>query len=345
MSRQNLTELNLRCIETIARFRVMTTEQLHRAVFLDRERTASENSVANVMRRLHEKSFVSRDWLTLLSAERGVYDKPRAVWFVAPPNFSAIRAELARTERAHRFEELRPIARQASDTKAFAMNTLRHEIAITEFYLALERAGRAGPARVPFWLRTSPRHPEVSTTVRARKSFDRGREQGRSVEVDLPLNPDGVHAIQNDRGTAFFFLEIDMNTETALDKLSDKFLAYYVYFDRDRFGQELAPMFCERHQLAVTDPTRARFRVLFVTPNEKRRNDLLLKSRVLPTSNVFQFTTLPELAKDPFGPVWLSKKDFEPYLEPYNRRSQTDAPALLREWGHGILNSLPGHAL
>lgn len=345
MSRQILTELNLRSIETIARFRVMTTEQLHRAVFLDRARTASENSVANVMRRLHEKGFVARDWLTLLSVERGVYDKPRAVWFVIPPNFAAIRTELARTERAHRFEELRPLARQASDTKAFAMNTLRHEIAITEFYLALERGASGGTKQVPFWLRTSPRHPEISTTVRARKTFARGREAGRSIEVDLPLNPDGLHAVQNDRGTAFFFLEIDMNTETGIDKLSDKFLAYYVYFDRDRFGQELAPMLCERHKIAISDPSRARFRVLFVTPNTKRRNDLLLKSRVLPTSNVFQFATLTDFAKDPFGPVWVSKKDFEPYLGEYNRRTQTDPPALLREWGHGILDQLDKHAL
>ncbi len=344
MSRQNLTELNLRCIETIARFRVMTTEQLHRAVFLKRERSATENSVANVMRRLHERGFVARDWLTLLSPERGVYDKPRAVWFVAPPNFAAIRAELARTERAHRFEELRPLARQASDTKAFAMNTLRHEIAITEFYLALERA-EAGAGQVPFWLRTSPRHPEVSTTVRARKKITSGRQEGRSLEVDLPLNPDGLHAIRNDRGTAFFFLEIDMNTETGLEKLSDKFLAYYVYFDRDRFGRELAPMLCERHKIGVSDPSRARFRVLFVTTNAKRRNDLLLKSRVLPTSNVFQFATLSEVAQDPFGAVWLSKKDFEPYLDEYNRRTHTDPPALLREWGHGILDQLEKHAL
>ena len=323
----------------------MTTEQLHRMVFADRERSATENSVANVMRRLHEKNFVSRDWLALLSPERGVYDKPRAVWFVTPPNFAAIRAELARTERADRYEELRALARQASDTKAFAINTLRHELAITEFYVSLERAGRVGAARVPFWLRTSPRHPEISTTVRAKKTFTKGGAAGKSIDVDLPLNPDGLHAVQTDRGTAFFFLEIDMNTETGLEKLANKFLAYYVYFDRDLFGKTLAPMLCERHRLTVSDPSRVRFRVLFVTPNAKRRNDLLLRSRILPTANVFQFTTLTELAKDPFGPVWLSKKDFEPHLDEYNRRTHTDPHASLRAWGHGILDRLPKHSL
>lgn len=136
-----------------------------------------------------------------------------------------------------------------------------------------------------------------------------------------------------------------MNTETAAEKLTNKFLAYYAYFQEKGFGPDIAVPFARKHRLPVPQPEIAPFRVLFVAPTAKRRNDLLLKSRVLPTSTLFHFTTMEDALAYPFGPAWLSKDSFKSHLAEYDARTHTDNPALLRAWAHEVLNGLPKHAL
>jgi hypothetical protein len=341
--RQKLTPLNLTIIEALLRYRLMTTTQIHRAVFQPREQPATEASVSNVMRRLHSHGFVGRDWLALKPTERSMLGRPSAIWFLKKDHLENVRAELEKTRRADLFEDLAPFGQVLKDGAPLADNTLRHELAITDFYSALNRhAGKAG-RDIPLWLRTSPRHPDISRTVQLTKT---DKKTGKQTSLRLPLNPDGFHVVRHpDKRCAFFLLEMDMNTETNVEKITNKFLAYYKYFEQDTFGQDIAAPFTQRYRLPITRPEAARFCVLFVTPNAKRRNDLLLKSRVLPTSNLFQFATLEDFAADPFGRPWLSKESFKDYLDEYNARTHAENPTLLRVWAHGILDALPRHAL
>lgn len=341
--KQKLTALNLDIIKQLLRYRLMTTAQIHRIVFQPRDKQAAETSVSNVMRRLHSHSFVSRDWVAVKSTERSMLGRPSAVWHLKPENLKHLRVELEASGRADLYEELAPFGKALKDGAALAENTLRHELAITDFYSALEMAAPGSQRQLPLWLRTSPRHADISRDVTLTKT---DKKTGRQNTHRLPLNPDGLHVVHHpDKGCAFFFLEMDMNSETNSEKITNKFLAYYAYFEHNTFGKDIAQPFAERYRLPVTHPEAARFCVLFVVPNAKRRNDLLLKSRVLATSNLFQFAVLDDVMADPFGAVWLSKASFKDHLDDYNRRTHAESPVLLRNWAHGILDGLPKHTL
>lgn len=335
-----LTPLNLDILATIARYRLMTAEQIRRVLAAKREKLASAENFANILRRMHSRGFVGRDWLALRPPERTMLARPSAVWFLLPPHFRAIRDELERLERVELYEDLRDYAKAAKDSAPLAENTLRHELAITDFYSALDLGQGENPLAV--WVRTSPRHPDTSRDVHFTQT---DKKTGKKTERRLPLNPDGFHITHTSgKGYAFFFLEMDMSTE-APEKLANKFLAYYAYHQQARFGTDLAAPMAQRYGLPIATAERAPFRVLFVTPNAKRRNDLLLKSRVLPMSNLFQFATLADVMADPYGPVWASKETFTPHLDEYNTRTHTDSTVFLRKWAHDLLDGLPLHRL
>lgn len=341
--KQKLTALNLDIIKALLLYRLMTTSQIHRVVFQPRDKQAAETSVSNVMRRLHSHNFVSRDWVAVKPSERSMLGRPSAVWHLKPDNLKQLRTELETSGRADLYEELAPFGKSLKDGAALAENTLRHELAITDFYSALNLSASGSNRQLPLWLRTSPRHADISRDVTLTKI---DKKSGKHSTHRYPLNPDGFHVIQHpEKGCAFFFLEMDMNSETNSEKITNKFLAYYGYFEHNTFGKDIATPFTDRYRLPVTQPEAARFCVLFVVPNAKRRNDLLLKSRVLATSNLFQFAVLDELMADPFGAVWLSKASFKNHLDEYNRRTYGESPVLLRDWAHGILSSLPKHAI
>jgi hypothetical protein len=137
---------------------------------------------------------------------------------------------------------------------------------------------------------------------------------------------------------------MDMSTE-APEKLTNKFLAYFAYHQQGTFGADIAAPLTRRAALPLQHPEAAPFRVLFVTPTDRRRNDLLLKSRVLPLSNLFQFATMNDVKRDPYGEIWLSKETFAPALDEYNEKTHTMSASTLRTWAHTLLDALPKHAL
>jgi hypothetical protein len=344
-----LTEHNLEILTTILKYRLMSTEQVYRAAYAQRTDQdgrpipATVRAVANTLKRLHLNGFVGRDWADPKRHTRETPARPSAIWFLEKKHFEKLCENLAENSRADLCEDLAAFAHVIRDGSALAANTLRHELAITEFYMALDQAAPTAGRHIPLWLRTSPRHPDISRTVTATKT---DKKTQRESKLTLPLNPDGFHVVHRpDKGCAFFLLEMDMNTETNAEKITRKFLAYYAYYEQNTFGQEIAAPFAQKYRLPITRPEAAPFRVLFVAPNTRRRNDLLLKSRVLPTSNLFHFATLDDVLADPFGPAWLCKESFKDHLDEFNARTHTDNPALLRSWAHAILNGLPKRSL
>jgi hypothetical protein len=346
-----LTEHNLEILTTILKYRLMSTDQVYRAVQARRKDPdgqpipANVRAAANTLKRLHLNGFLGRDWVDPKKHTREKPVRPSAIWFLEKAHFEKVCENLAENFRADRFEDLATSAHVIRDGSTLAANTLRHELAITEFYMALDMATPTSGGHISLWLRTSPRHPDISRAVTTTKT---DKKTGRESQLILPLNPDGFHVLHDpakERPYEFFFLEMDMNTETNAEKITRKFLAYYAYFKQDTFGQDIAVPFARKYRLPVIHPEAAPFRVLFVAPNTRRRNDLLLKSRVLPTSNLFHFATLDEVLADPFGPAWLCKDSFKDYLDEFNARTHTDNPALLRAWAHVTLDAIPKHAL
>lgn len=340
------TPLHYAIISHLLRYRLMTTAQLYRTVFCERDNPGTENNVANIMKSLHGKGFVSRDWLAVKPTERHMLARPSAIWYLKPENLKAVRAELEKKGKADLYESLRHYAPSLKDNSALAENTLRHELAITDFYSALERSisQKHQTLSLPLWLRTSPRHPEITRTVECE---EKNQKNGTAKTIILPFNPDGFHMLHYpDKGHAFFFLEMDMNTETSHKKLHQKFLVYYHYSRQNRFAAEIAVPFGERYRLPLTRTDTIPFRVLVVAQHDKRRNDLLLKSiSSQPLTSLFHFATLDDVIQNPFGEIWLSKKDFQNHLPEYQERAQKETLPLVREWAHSILSELPKHAL
>jgi hypothetical protein len=347
-----LTPARFAMLRTILTYRLMTTEQVCRSVTAARLDLADANvrSVAKTLKRLHLDGFVGRDWVDPKKHVRDTPGRPAAVWFLDKKHFETLCGHLAETGRADLCEDVTS-AHVLREGAMLAANTLRHELAITDFYLALNQAASNASVDVPLWLRTSPKHPDITRTVRFTKTRTKTDPKTRQtvkteIPATLPLNPDGFHVLRPaGQECAFFLLEMDMNTETAHEKLTNKFLAYYAYYQEKGFGPDIAAPFVRKYRLPVPRPETVPFRVLFVAPTAKRRNDLLLKSRVLPTSNLFQFAVLADVLADPFGPVWLSKEAFKDHLDEYNARTHTDNPAVLRTWAHGILDTLPKRTL
>lgn len=340
-----LSPHHIALLSAVLRYRLMTTEQVSRLVPAPRSEGASNvRSVANTLKRLHLDGFLGRDYVDPKKHQRETPARPSAIWFLEKKHFGKLCEHLAESSRADLAEDF-ATAHVFRDGATLAANTLRHELAITDFYMALDQAAAKAGTTAPLWLRTSPKHPDVSRSVSFTKT---DKKTQKKTAVRLPLNPDGLHVLHvpGDRQPyRFFFLEMDMNTETAAEKLTNKFLAYYAYFQSKGFGPDIAAPFARKHRLSVPQPETAPFRVLFVAPTAKRRNDLLLKSRVLPTSTLFHFATMEDALAYPFGAAWLSKESFKNYQVEYDARTHTDNPALLRTWAHEVLNGLPRHAL
>ena len=89
-----LTPLNLAILETVLRFRLMTTEQIHHALSVQREKLASVKNFSNILRRLHSLNFIGRDWISVRPAARTAYSKPSAVWHLKPEHLKAVLTEL-----------------------------------------------------------------------------------------------------------------------------------------------------------------------------------------------------------------------------------------------------------
>src|SRR5512147_1759649 len=88
------TALHYTIITALLRYRLMTTAQLYRTVFCEREHPGTENNVANIMKQLHSKGLVSRDWLSVKPTERSLLARPSAIWYLTPENLKAVRKEL-----------------------------------------------------------------------------------------------------------------------------------------------------------------------------------------------------------------------------------------------------------
>ena len=334
-----LTKRNLGLLTTLARFRILSTSQVHAMCFPG----ASKEAAANLLRRLEAAGYVARLRVPMMITAGAVAHRPEQAWIILPEHWRAIEKELGRTERADEWDQLAGMASDAKHTHIFNETTVRHELGISAVYAALEQGVAQNAAhQLPFWWRTSPRHKDVSLNVRATLIH---RETGEATERLLPINPDAVHAITTERGTSFYFLEYDNATETNQDKIMRKFIAYVAYVKQGLFADKLVPILMRRYQLKLTHPERASFRVLFICSSEKRRNDLILKSRVFPFSSLFQFASVDEFVANPFGPVFLSKKAITPWLHEYNAKTHELGVLSLKNYGFAKIDETPKHSL
>jgi len=325
MPRNILSPKNLDLLDFICEQKISTTKLIFKFFF---KKKGTRENVSNILRRLTQQNFVSRDWLPIPASQKNRRAHPDAVYIVTKQNLTTLRKALESQRRADEWSRFEDHIYDAKRSARFAQNTLHHEIGITRSKLALESPiPRDRSTSIDFFLRTSPSHPDVSQSVSC--SF-KHKETGQTYKRKLPFNPDAFFSLQRNNKHSFYFLEFDNNTETTKEKLTNKFIAFYAYYKQNLFAKELLPKFNDLYGLNLTEMKKAPFRILFVTTNQNRANNLFMKSLALPSSALFNFTTIDQVESDPYGKIWMRKKEFAPYASEYTKLQKTARPSVVR---------------
>lgn len=166
--------------------------------------------------------------------------------------------------------------------------TRGHELAVMEVKASIHRAARAAPAVTIEEFVTWPQLLKFEA-LGAETSPD-----GFFLVHDTHDGPQVVHS---------FYVEIDLGTE----QLATLVLKAARYLDHYRSGG-----FASANGAARAAYRAHPFRVLFVLPNDERRNNtaeaLLLCSP--PVLSHVWLAALPEVIADPFGKVWIRPLDY-----------------------------------
>ncbi len=161
---------------------------------------------------------------------------------------------------------------------------MAHVLGVSEAYVALRVALRKQEdVKLLFWKRESflPREKV---------------QDPENPEHKISLIPDAFFGLDTPRGKVFFFVEVDMATET-LDRFKSKVIAYREYWKTGKFS--------ERYSYR-------NFRVLTITTGPQRLNNLIQTTASTGARNMFLFT-VEDLASTAFmRQVWYLPLSTDP---------------------------------
>lgn len=115
-------------------------------------------------------------------------------------------------------------------------------------------------------------------------------------EKKISLIPDAFFGLELPQGKCYFFVEVDMSTET-LDRFKAKIIAYREYWKTGKFN--------ERYNYH-------NFRVLTITTGPKRLNNLIQVAGNVGTKNMFLFTVSELASSDFLGDIWYRPTTLDP---------------------------------
>jgi len=250
------------------------------------------------------------------------------------------------------FERFEDYTKTYNKNQSFADQSLNHEIAINSGLIAIEHQLKTVPEITDFfWLRTSPRHDLTSTKI---------VWQGKKRKQTRTINPDALLVFRaKEIGWFFFMIEVENNIADPYKYRDAKLLAYWQYYEQGnnptkrqkgtRYFCDVAHDLNNTFNLGLSKPDKAQFRVLTIATEERQARRLFAASTAIPTERLFYFTDLNSLVSDPFGLIWMRKKEFSntPYTEimegkpnaypsllaKYNELIETNArPTIQRRW-------------
>ncbi len=163
---------------------------------------------------------------------------------------------------------------------------MAHTLAVSELRVGLELALRLREEediKLLFWKREGllPREKIVMPD---------------NPEKKLSLIPDAFFGLQTDRGKLFFFVEVDMGTET-LDRFRTKIVAYREYWKSGAFNNRYS---------------YRNFRVLTVANGVQRLNNLIATADKAGAKNMFLFSVSELASKDFLGDIWYRPTTLDP---------------------------------
>jgi len=161
---------------------------------------------------------------------------------------------------------------------------LEHTVAVSELNVALQLALRERcDAGLIAWRREA--------------YLKRERVQDpEDCEARLWVAPDAFFGISAPQGRCFFFVEVDMGTET-LERVRRKLVAYREYW---KSGAYLERYGCKS------------FRVLIIAQGPDRLANLILMAADLGARNMFLFALAQSVSSNVLGPIWLRPNCLDP---------------------------------
>ena len=332
-----LTERDIYILRDLARFQLLSTKQIAQTHFPDPQSKAA----ANRMRRLKMFEFVTNVYAPLTSEETKVATRPASIWLFPPSCQKKVQSFLENHHRASDWDTLSDEIATYNREHKFSQQSLIHEVGISEVFLALEaKLDSQKGYQLPFLIRTSPRHDDISCRVDVPrthiKTDNRTGEQTKTqVTEEQTVNPDAFVCVgYPDQSYTFTFFEFDNGTSSDFTFVQ-KLEGYYVYLKQGRFA-EVCKLFSERYNLGIRNPEKASFRVVTIvnskTNAERRLYKLFAASLRLPSTTVFNFATLADFQTDPYGSIMVNKRVFEPLKSEYIESIRSAAPTVQRKW-------------
>ena len=335
-----ITERDQRILHDVGVYKFLTTHQIRSLHFA---KTNSPTAVTNRLTQLSDKEgqydgFLSRVFYhPKVSARLG---RPTAIFYLTKHNLTNLKEYFLRrgrlSEFTERFTGIEPTVKKDNE---WAHASMVHELNISEYYM---RYSQLAHDKLPvlFWERTSPRSKDLSEwfTVRSNTSNDKKKT------IKTYFNPDGIDCVVGgeEDGKQIIYLnclEIDNNTESP-EYFFNKLLGYEAYLAAQKFG-DLFDYFADKYDAVSIAPCindfddfSLRIRVRVVVPNDRRRNDLLHAASRLPHSNLYHFTTLPEVQEFNLfsDDIWLNGGQYRAVREKEEAEAQGKKQNVLLQW-------------
>lgn len=303
----NLTTRDLAVITTTARYKFLSSHQLKAQHFPE----STHDNATKRMTQLAKAGFLSRVFAYPKAIDDPKGGHPTAIYYMSPTNLKILNLYFQSKAQVHRFDDFQNLPTTDNHEEAFAPQYLWHELGISDFFLALEASASKHNLTIPFWERTSPFSKEI-TTSRIITAQITKKISGRSTTTteQLPFNPDGFFSLQDRDGFyTFYFIEYDNNSSSP-EKFRKKLMGYLAYAEQKRFPQ-LLDYYKTKYALPIHHTDKAGFRVLTITPNERRRDALFLDSLTLRSFTRFLFASITDTIPDKtLTAVWMRGKEY-----------------------------------
>jgi hypothetical protein len=340
-----LSQRDLAIIESVGVYRFLTSFQIEALHFKDiRHRSLSDAAIdakqasrhrtaSNRLAQLVGAAFLSRTFTYPRSNDQPDGGHKTAVYYLTPGNVRHVKQYLQRKGRLSEFEHLDI---QLTTTKYnFSAFFLSHELAISDFFLALESATQhSGQGQLRFWERLSPIQKELSKKFTAAKVIMDANGRERTSKITLTFNPDAFFCFQHaDDSHAFYFLEYDNDTK-ALERVENQLGGYLAYRSKGFFA-ELLDHYGQKYLFTLPPDIRERasFQVLVVTAHEDRRNALLRLANALEPNHLFRVASLDSITPDTIlKRIWFAGPAYTPIAHEEQNLSPNISLRVKAQW-------------
>ena len=258
-----IQERDVRILRLLADYRLLTTSQLHGMCF------GARSKALRRLRQMYDAGLIDR-------IHRPVIRGSSEIVYILTKKGHGLLQQSGRHSDADRFSEFKSVSKETS------LFFLDHELALVVFRLAMEKECRDTQTEILFW--------KSDQDLRVSRDGKRRILRVQAYDGDtLPLLPDAFFGIQNTKGKSYYFIEMDMGTES-LKRVERKFRAYTAYLISGEFQRMWG---------------FKAFRVLILTSSEKRRDNLIqLAGNQRRHAILFWFATFNKDCCGLFNPVW-----------------------------------------